>query len=262
MEVALENNVIEELTWENRKEIVSSWPFLGPFHPLMTVFAVYLWLVYKFLPKFMSTRKPYNLTFVIRCYNIFQIVACTMFLKSVHKVGFSFTNAFQCIHSDGEFTKELMEVSTVHWYFIILRMIEFLETIFFLLRKKFDQVTTLHVYHHISTVALLYISVKYSAAMMEVYITAVNSLVHVIMYGYYFFSSFESCKKLTNIIKPYLTSIQIIQLTTILIHCIVAVQPSCRTVHEIFYPQIVNMTLLLTLFIKFYVKSFIKRKQK
>lgn len=228
----------------------------------MTVFAVYLWLVYKFLPKFMSTRKPYNLTFIIRCYNIFQIIACSLFIKEVHRIGFSFKNVWKCIPSDGEITSELFEISSIHWYFIILRMIEFIETIFFMLRKKFNQVSTLHVYHHVSTVALLYISVKYSAAMMEVYITAINSLVHVIMYAYYFFSSFESCRKITNFVKPYLTSIQILQLTSILIHCIIAVQPSCKTVHVIFYPQILNMTLLLTLFIKFYVKSFIKRKQK
>lgn len=262
MEDIQQNTLVEELTWEKRREIVSSWSFLGSIKPLMMVFAVYLWLVYKFLPKFMSTRKPYNLTFIIRCYNIFQIIACTMFIRRVHQIGFSFRNVWKCIPSEGEFSNELMEISTVHWYFIILRMIEFLETIFFILRKKFNQVSVLHVYHHVSTVALLYISVKYSAAMMEVYVSALNSLVHVIMYSYYFLSSFESCRKLTNIVKPYLTLIQILQLASILIHCIVAVQPSCKTVHEIFYPQIVNMTMLLTLFIKFYVNSFIKKKQK
>lgn len=241
---------------------MSSWPFLGSIHALLTLFAIYLWLVYKFLPKFMSTRKPYNLTFVIRCYNIFQIVCCSLFLRNIHRIGFSFKNVFKCIPVEGYVTKDLFEVSIIHWYFILLRMIEFIETIFFMLRKKFNQVSLLHVYHHVSTVALLYISVKYSAAMMEVYITAVNSLVHVIMYSYYFLSSFENCKRLTNLVKPYLTMIQIIQLTTILIHCIIAVQSSCNVVHKIFYPQILNMTLLLTLFIKFYVKSFIKRKQR
>lgn len=210
----------------------------------------------------MANRKPYNLTYIIRCYNIFQIVACSLFIWRMNSLGVNHKNTWKCVGTDGEFTKDLMELNRTQWYFTILRLIEFVETFFFVLRKRFDQVSWLHVYHHISTVVLLIIFLKYSGGVMDIYIGGLNSLVHIVMYGYYFLSSFEQFRRLTNIVKSYLTMIQIAQLVIILGHCITAVQPTCKTVHFVYYLQIINICLLLTMFVNFYVRSFVKRKQK
>ena len=209
----------------------------------------------------MSNRNPYNLTFIIRCYNIAQITACIYFLWRAHSVGFSFKNTWKCIGTDGTFTKELMELNFIQYNFIVLRIIEYIETIFFCLRKKFDQASILHVYHHISTVFILILFLKHSGGMMETYFGMINMVVHFIMYGYYFLSSFKQFRKFTNIIKPFLTIIQIIQLTIILGHSITAALPSCKTLHWAFYIVIFNVTLLLSLFGNFYIKSFIKNKK-
>lgn len=208
----------------------------------------------------MSNRKPYKLTFIIRCYNIAQTAACLYFLWRAHSVGFSFRNTWKCIGTDGPLTKELMELNFIQYNFIVLRIIEYIETIFFCLRKKFDQASFLHVYHHISTVFILILFLRLSGGMMETFFGMINMVVHFIMYGYYFLSSFNQFRKFTNIIKPFLTIIQITQLTIILGHCIAAVLPGCSTIHWLFYLAIFNVIMLLSLFGHFYVKSFIKRK--
>jgi len=187
--------------------------------------------------------------------------ACAYFIWRAYTVGFSFRNVWKCIGTDGEFTKELMELNVIQWNFIVLRLIEYIETIFFCLRKKFNQVSVLHVYHHISTVVILIMFLKHSGGMMETFFGALNLLVHFIMYGYYFLSSFDNCKKFTNIIKPFLTTIQIVQLTIILGHHIKGALPSCGTVHWLYYVSSFNISLLLLLFGNFYVKSFIKKKK-
>lgn len=44
----------------------------------------------------------------------------------------------------------------------LLKLVELVETVFFVLRKKQNQVSKLHVYHHVSTVSLAWIMVKYN----------------------------------------------------------------------------------------------------
>lgn len=43
----------------------------------------------------------------------------------------------------------------------MLKIIELIETVFFVMRKKYNQISKLHVYHHASTVTMGYIMVKY-----------------------------------------------------------------------------------------------------
>lgn len=170
--------------------------------PLVSIFLAYLGLVFVALPRFMRHRDAFDLRFVVRVYNIIQVIACCYFISALYTNGLRFEHMWRCLHDDGR-------TNTTHWYFIFLRMFEFLETIFFVLRKKQNQVSVLHVYHHISTVALLYLFLKYSGGVMGVYLGFVNSAVHIVMYSYYFLSSFSTYKSFTIRIKPYITKLQI-----------------------------------------------------
>ena len=42
----------------------------------------------------------------------------------------------------------LVQVAKVLWWYYFSKVIEFMDTIFFVLRKKRNQITFLHVYHH------------------------------------------------------------------------------------------------------------------
>lgn len=58
----------------------------------------------------------------------------------------------------------MLGIHTFWFYGIMLRIIEFIETIIFVLRKKQNQVTFLHVYHHISTIIIFWVFLKYSGS--------------------------------------------------------------------------------------------------
>lgn len=47
-----------------------------------------------------------------------------------------------------------------YWTYI-LKIVEMIETVFFILRKKSNQVSALHIYHHASTVMLSFIACKF-----------------------------------------------------------------------------------------------------
>ena len=231
---------------------------------MLSVFAIYLWIVLKAGPKFMENRKPFNLTQITRLYNIYQIAACLFFITEAYKCGFSFREeTWKCVHGPkyvGYLDELTMKISYYQWWSIFLRLSEFLETIFFIMRKKFNQVSILHVYHHISVPFFIWAFLMSSGGRMEAYIMVLNSTVHVIMYGYYFFSSFQKCQKYTNFAKPFITAIQILQLFIIFGHCIVGSLPGCH-VTRLFIAQVINLGVLIFMFSKFYFENFLKGKR-
>jgi hypothetical protein len=48
------------------------------------------------------------------------------------------------------------------WWVLILKITELADTVIFVLRKKHDQASFLHVYHHTATLLLAWISCKYA----------------------------------------------------------------------------------------------------
>jgi hypothetical protein len=134
-------------------------------------FLIYLltfyFLVIGFGKVAMKNRHPFNLTIAIRAYNLFQIATCIGFAVYLNcHVGYeTFSSTWKCRDFETEnFSREkLIEIFGVQWWFMLFRSTDLLETIFFVLRKKNNQISALHVYHHVSTLVMLYIMNRYSA---------------------------------------------------------------------------------------------------
>lgn len=124
---------------------------------VIALIGVYLWFVLKFGPEFMKNRDPFNVVDLIRLYNAFQVVACTIFVVKAQQIGFSFKYLWKC--EKFEFFSDItrLEVSIGYWLFLILRCIEFIETVFFVVRKKQSQATFLHIFHHIGSVLMTFL---------------------------------------------------------------------------------------------------------
>jgi len=179
----------------------------------------------------------------------------------------------------GEEFTSMLRIHEIWWWIIILRFIEFIETILFVLRKKENQITFLHIYHHISTVFAFWLFLKYSGCkfiaesiiffkciinflgMDEILIGIINTAVHIVMYSYYLLTSIELTKKLVRPIKPLITAMQLGQFFVIMVHCIIHVLPSCNA-SKLFFIKIPNISLLIFMFGKFFVNSYLKENNK
>ena len=199
----------------------------------------------------------------------------------MHHHDFSFKNTWKCLEKikPGEEHGKMLGIHTFWHYGILLRVIEFIETIFFVLRKKHNQVTFLHIYHHISTIVIFWVFLKYSGSklnnllhsfwlfllsptgMTDIYLGIINSSVHVFMYTYYLLSSVSSTKRLMKKVKPFVTILQLIQFLIITGHCLVAIQPSCDAT-RLFYIQFPNVFLLMYMFVKFFIQTYVNKKKK
>lgn len=230
---------------------------MGSPAPLLLILTSYLMFVLKVGPMLMRDRKPIKLNGFLRCYNVFQIIACSYFIAWAYKRGFEIKSTWKCVR-DKPGQEDLLDLCETNWKFIMLRLVELVETVVFVLRKKQKQISALHIYHHISTVTLLWTFLKYGMNEMGVYTCAVNSLVHIVMYSYYFLMTFKGLQSYLRKVKHFITIIQLVQLVLIFGNTIVALTPSC-SLTKIYYLQVVNMMILIGFFTNFYVENYTER---
>ena len=65
---------------------------------------------------------------------------------------------FWCLQNAFPF---FLQIAAALWWYFISKGIEYLDTVFFILRKKNNQVSFLHVYHHCTMFTLWWIGIKW-----------------------------------------------------------------------------------------------------
>lgn len=124
---------------------------------LLALFALYLWFVLVFGPTFMKDREAFDVLGLIRLYNAFQVFACLFFVIRAHQVGFYWQFLWVCEKFENFSGLVRLEVKIGYWLFLALRCVEFVETVFFVVRKKHEQASFLHIFHHIGSVLMTWL---------------------------------------------------------------------------------------------------------
>ncbi|XP_052743871.1 elongation of very long chain fatty acids protein-like isoform X1 [Bicyclus anynana] len=240
---------------------VSDWVLMTSPWPLVSIIASYLMAI-KLLKRFMRDRRPYDLRTIIKWYNVLQIVSCAIVTWGIMTSGWTTTYHFGCMLPDYSMNPEALRMLRFLWWTVILKLMEFLETMFFLLRKKERQASFLHIYHHISTLIIVWSGVKYVGGGLTSFSPMINNAVHVIMYSYYLMSSEGSpaVKAVLIKYKKWLTIIQMIQFTVMLLHSAQVFLPSCPAplgITVIYFP---NVIFIYYMFYDFFRQNYINNK--
>lgn len=154
------------ISFSTKASIVDSWFMMSSKLwdelPILSLISIYLLIVIVIAPRFMKNRAAYDLTYVTRVYDIFQVCACATMTIQFYRAGWTFGKALSCKSTLP--TQNYIKVLEIWWFCIFIRSAELLETIFFILRKKSSQVTFLHVYHHVSSLFIVWIPLKYGGS--------------------------------------------------------------------------------------------------
>nr|UOX61070.1 MAG: fatty acids protein [Diabrotica toursvirus 3a] len=220
--------------------------------PLFCVF--YLLFVFQ-APKYIKTP-VHAIKKIIPIYNLLQI-----FLN---------VYLFYIVISDEEFVNKVLnnlcgnkQYSTKYqerfMYFgflwCIIKLTDFLDTVFFILRKKNSHVTFLHVYHHFTTAMVAYVVYSYLHTEQSIFYASINCCVHSAMYFYYFLTSIGVRPKW----KKLITIFQLIQFLLVLIMTIFIVPCQYNSNIKYFYYSLYSIcqcVMYIYLFLKFFVKSY------
>lgn len=138
------------------------------------------------------------------------------------------------------------------------KVIDLLDTVFFILRKKQNQVTVLHVYHHVATLAITWALLKYYPGHEPSIVGILNSIVHSVMYVYYMIAALGPKYRKYLWWKRYITWMQMTQFVIILIYNSFALYHSCDLNKNVLKAIMGHSLVNLLMFMNFYYHAYIK----
>lgn len=144
--------------------------------------------------------------------------------------------------------------------FYLSKYYELFDTMLMIIQMNYNQISFLHVYHHMSIILVWYFIVKVEPG-GDAYLSAlINSIVHIVMYSYYLITSVvkdPSLRKRYLWWGKYLTQFQIVQFGINFIHAIYCIHLGNYS-KLILSIQIFYMSTFIGLFSNFYIKKYIK----
>ena len=150
-------------------------------------------------------------------------------------------------HTEGPIRHAML----IYW---ISKFIELMDTVYMVLRHKRRQISFLHIWHHSTITLLADWAYTRSCWPAIVPIVALNSAVHVVMYGYYFLTALYPLHDFTW--KKRITQMQIGQFLIAIVHGVYGYAYRGFCIYSVMYG--VGM---ITLFSNFYYRAFLRPRK-
>ncbi|XP_075236420.1 very long chain fatty acid elongase AAEL008004-like isoform X3 [Lycorma delicatula] len=212
----------------------ANWFLMSSPLPTLAICLSYVYFVKVLGPKLMENRKPFLLKNVLIAYNLFQVVFSSWLFY---------------------------EMVNVCWWYYFSKFTEFMDTIFFVLRKKSQHVSTLHVIHHGCMPMSVWFGVKFTPGGHSTFFGLLNTFVHIIMYSYYLLAAFGPEIQKYLWWKKYLTSLQMIQFVAIMVHAFQLLFIDCNYPRAFVWWIGLHAVMFFFLFKEFYNQQYNKPKK-
>lgn len=234
----------------------------SPLVPIVII-TIYLLFVKKWGPSFMAQRAALKIERVIIVYNALQIIACSYVAWEGLRLWIKLRYSIVCQPVDFTVNEDNAKVANLVFLYYVIKITDLLDTVFFILRKKFSHASFLHVYHHAGMVGVGYMACKFSLNGHFISLGILNSFVHVVMYSYYLYTALFPGTKVSIRVKKSLTILQLVQFALLVVHDSLPLIHSTCGVEKIFCTYlIVQYTFMIVLFSDFYSKAYSSSKKK
>lgn len=246
--------------------------------PVTSIVALYLVFVLQVGPRFMKNRKPYDLKHVMKIYNYINIIvnlvmctACMYFSRGMYEFwGCQPSTAPDWLRLMGKtrgvvvvtllLINLIYSVKNTHSageLYLTLKVFDLADTVFFVLRKKWQQVTPLHVIHHSIMPFTAWTALKFAPVTSAGTVVTLNTLVHTVMYTYYHLASLGKDVWW----KKYITVMQLIQFYICLVHAVhTFFIPNCDFPRWLASLQAAESIFFIITFTRFYFHSYQRKK--
>jgi len=180
---------------------------------MITIITSYLIFVRKIGPFIMKSREPFELRGLMLIYNSFMVLAnAYFFIQSLKWLKYGNALLDFRFPSKEEYSPAMQQHMWSFYLYYITKFVDLFDTVFFVLRKKYSQITHLHLYHHTAVPILGWLTLWYRFNVPSISLFALlNSFVHVVMYSYYTLSAFGPKIQKYLWWKKYITQLQLFQ---------------------------------------------------
>lgn len=228
---------------------------------ILTICSIYLYFVLSLGPNLMLKHKGFKLNKILLIYNLGLAAAnLWLFIQGLWVSNYGL-DTLGCEKFGGDIRKSPKRGIYLGYLFFLTKLIELLDTVFFVLRKKKEQITFLHVFHHSIVPIFCWIGIKLAPGGPNGFFPLINSFIHVVMYFYYAMSTFGPLVKPYLWWKKYLTWLQMIQFILVMFNAAyTSLAQNCKFPTPFLYLQVIMATTFLILFAMFYRNAYLSKK--
>ncbi|KAK7862880.1 hypothetical protein R5R35_011592 [Gryllus longicercus] len=245
------------LNYEWADPRAQSLPLITRPFTVLGLVAAYALFVKRLGPWIMRDRKPFELKTTLIVYNVLQIIANIYIFYMLASQFWFTTYSWWCEPIDTSNSPSALEMIRIVNLYFWLKAADLLDTIFFVLRKKNNQISFLHLYHHSNMVLLGWVGVKYFPGGHGTFLGLINTFVHTCMYTYYLIAVIYP----HNIWwKKYVTQLQLVQQMIVGLHLAqLFVSNPCN--FPMFGPTVLvpQSIFLVLLFSHFYQRTYCRK---
>ncbi|XP_043249679.1 elongation of very long chain fatty acids protein AAEL008004-like [Colletes gigas] len=197
---------------------VKDWAMMSSPFPTLAICLFYAYFSKVMGPRIMENKKPFNLRQVLIVYNFIQTIFSSWIFYEYLMSGWAKGYSFRCQPVDYSTSPMAMRMAHTCWWYYISKFTEFFDTLFFILRKKNQHVSTLHVIHHGIMPFSVWMGMKFAPGGHSTFFALLNTFVHIIMYFYYMVAAMGPQFQKYIWWKKYLTTLQMVQFVLIMSH--------------------------------------------
>ncbi|XP_052749579.1 elongation of very long chain fatty acids protein AAEL008004-like [Galleria mellonella] len=230
---------------------VDWWPLINP-SEMAFILITYPICVLKIGPIITEGRSAFQTKGILIFYNSFKVInSSTLGYKFLLYILENGLFPSKCEHNN----LKLYIIASLYWKYMVTKVLDLFDTVFFIIRKKYDHVTFLHMYHHVFMVVIAWLCLKYDPSDHWAFMASINCIIHGIISTHYGITSLGPGYEKYIWWKKYLTLVQSIQFVLVIAHLIVQVFISACPLHSsTYWIGLANFILFMLHFTDFYNK--------
>ncbi|XP_049844736.1 elongation of very long chain fatty acids protein-like [Schistocerca gregaria] len=211
-------NFYRDLMDNRSDQRVKDWPFMSGPLPTLLICVSYAYIAKVVGPRLMRDRKAMQLKVPLVLYNLAQVFFSMWLFYELLMGGWWNRYSFRCQPVDYSNDPVALRMARACWWYYFSKYTEFIDTLFFILRKKNEQITNLHVIHHGVMPMSVWFGVKFTPGGHSSFFGLLNTFVHVVMYTYYMLAAMGPQMRPYLWWKKYLTAFQMVQFVLMMVH--------------------------------------------
>eukprot|EP01066_Platyproteum_vivax_P015491 Platyproteum_vivax@DN6842_c0_g1_i2.p1 len=201
---------------------------------------------------FQRIKKQPLMLFVV-AYNLVQVGLCAWMVYTCVLEAYNKNYVWSC----NPFRIREPGMARIVWIFYLSKVLDYLDTVFIVVRGKWRQLSFLHVYHHFSVMLIYWINLNGGYDGDVYYTVVLNGGIHVVMYTYYLL-------RVCNVpvpmpLKALVTRAQMLQFVLMNVQGVYVLYFDCQYPARIVYMYLVYVFSLLLLFQNFASKTYTKK---
>ncbi|XP_042240846.1 elongation of very long chain fatty acids protein 7-like [Homarus americanus] len=237
-----------------------SWFLMRSPLPTVLLTLLYITAVTSLGPRYMQGRQPpSHLRAVMVLYNACQVLVSFYLMYEIGASGWFWRHNYRCQTCDFSTQPYAVKMMHVSFWYYISKLVDFMDTVFFVLNKKYKHISVLHVVHHSVMSICMWYNTLYQPGGQTTFMAFANATVHALMYTYYLLAAMGPRLRPSVSWKMCLTCVQIVQFVIVLLHSIQVLFIDCEVPALVTCWLLHNSLMFLVLFVNFYRQAYTVR---